>query len=533
MRLNPFICLSVILFATSCANVVPPTGGPVDPTPPAVINQYPAQGTVNFNGNKLIIEFDEFLAPIADPSSIIISPTPSKAPEISVRKKKITLHFSEPLKRGTTYTVNFGDNIKDNHEGNPLSNFTVVFSTGSFIDSGFISGAVIDARDLSTQKEITVILHADDHADSAVFSSKPDYVSKTDLNGFYSFRNLPSGSYKIYAVKDENKNLMLDHNELFAFNKKAISLEGDSIKQLQLRLSPFKKHEPIVITKNRRVNDVSYVFGFNQDISDSMISIVPSLQTGNQILESIKIEGDSVRFYYYPPVKSDSIQLNILAGNRIIQSYSYSYPKFPQAAFNLGVLKSVSRPMDTLIINSAQAIKNINKAKLSLTLNDSIKQSFEVMINPLNPFELYVLFDKKEGKNYTFNVPDSSIQSFYNNYNRRLKYTINISEEKRFGSINASIENESGKQLIIWLLDKEKRIVRAFYTKNTLVLHELWIVPGDYMLKVIWDKNGNNRFDLSDYENGIESEPVYIYPDNIVIKSNWEVSELRITPVFK
>ena len=46
---------------------------------------------------------------------------------------------SEELIDSSTYTFNFGNAIVDLNEGNPYTNFSYIFSTGSTIDSFGIS----------------------------------------------------------------------------------------------------------------------------------------------------------------------------------------------------------------------------------------------------------------------------------------------------------------------------------------------------------------------------------------------------------
>ena len=59
-----FYCLSVLLtafLAQRCANAVAPTGGPKDNTPPRVVEAVPENRSINFNGKKIAITFDEYI----------------------------------------------------------------------------------------------------------------------------------------------------------------------------------------------------------------------------------------------------------------------------------------------------------------------------------------------------------------------------------------------------------------------------------------------------------------------------------------
>lgn len=58
--------------------------------------------------------------------------------------KYILIQWEDTLKANTTYNFNFGNSIADNNEGNVLPYYNFVFSTGSIIDSLYISGNVDD-----------------------------------------------------------------------------------------------------------------------------------------------------------------------------------------------------------------------------------------------------------------------------------------------------------------------------------------------------------------------------------------------------
>ena len=66
-----------------------------------------------------------------------IDPTPQISPVGSVNKV-LSITKIDSLLENTTYSFNFGESIEDNNEGNKLSDFRYVFSTGKFIDSLYI-----------------------------------------------------------------------------------------------------------------------------------------------------------------------------------------------------------------------------------------------------------------------------------------------------------------------------------------------------------------------------------------------------------
>jgi hypothetical protein len=135
--------------------------------------------------------------------------------------KTITVKFKDSLEPNTTYTLNFGNAIKDYNEGNILRNFTYVFSTGNIFDSLTLDGNVILAETGKIDTTLMVMLHKNPE-DSAVVNEKPRYVTRLDASGHFHFRNLPAGVFHLYALKNES-NYRYSDKSLFAFADKPIN----------------------------------------------------------------------------------------------------------------------------------------------------------------------------------------------------------------------------------------------------------------------------------------------------------------------
>ena len=61
-------------FILSCANIARPTGGPIDTTPPVFVKSNPKPNQLNFNKNKIEIEFDEIIQVDKPTEKVIVSP---------------------------------------------------------------------------------------------------------------------------------------------------------------------------------------------------------------------------------------------------------------------------------------------------------------------------------------------------------------------------------------------------------------------------------------------------------------------------
>ncbi len=214
-----------MLGTAGCANMAPPTGGPRDSLPPRLVSAKPPDSARNFNSKKFNLEFDEFVQLDNTNENLLVSPTPKIPPLVESKLRTVTVTIKDTLEPNTTYSIDFGNAIKDINEGNVYKNFRYVFSTGHAIDSLEVSGKVIIAETGKSDSTLIVMLHT--HLDdSAVIKEKPRYVARLDPTGSFHFRNLPPGTFAIYALKDEGgQRKYMSQKQLFAFADSPVNTE--------------------------------------------------------------------------------------------------------------------------------------------------------------------------------------------------------------------------------------------------------------------------------------------------------------------
>lgn len=196
----------LIVLMVSCASMGTPSGGPRDEDPPRFITSSPEQGAVEVTPNKVVLTFNELVNVKDAFNKVVVSPPSAQTPRVSSLGRRVTVEFRDTLLPNTTYTVDFGDAIVDNNEGNKLENFIYTFSTGPHLDSLMISGMVLGAQDLEPSSGIYVGLHTN-LEDSAFRKNRFERIAKTDENGKFVIGGLAPGSYRIYALEDKDNDL--------------------------------------------------------------------------------------------------------------------------------------------------------------------------------------------------------------------------------------------------------------------------------------------------------------------------------------
>jgi Bacterial Ig-like domain len=223
------ICSSIVTGSSGCAQIGSISGGTKDSIPPKLISASPKLLTTNFIGNKITFTFDEYIDELQEvQANVLVSPYPKINPEIKSKLKTVTVKLKDSLIANTTYSINFGNAIKDVNEGNIFKYFTYVFSTGSTIDSLSLSGKVQIAETGKIDSTIIILLYRDAN-DSSVQQIKPNYIAKVNGDGSFIFNNLPQGNFSIYALLDGDAGKTYNSKtELFAFAEKSILVSANN-----------------------------------------------------------------------------------------------------------------------------------------------------------------------------------------------------------------------------------------------------------------------------------------------------------------
>lgn len=213
----------VALLVASCARMGRPDGGWYDETPPRVVGASPADQATGVKARKIYINFSEFIKMDNATEKVVVSPPQTEPAEIKASGKRIVVELKDSLRENTTYTIDFSDAISDNNEGNPLGNYTYTFSTGDEIDTMQVGGAVVDASNLEPVKGILVGLYAN-LADSAFRKEPMLRVARTDSRGRFTIKGVAPGTYRVYALQDQDGNYMYSQPaEMLAFQTATVT----------------------------------------------------------------------------------------------------------------------------------------------------------------------------------------------------------------------------------------------------------------------------------------------------------------------
>ena len=560
-----------------CAKMLTPVGGPKDTTPPKLVKTQPESGSLNFSGNTFKITFDEYVVLNNPTENSIFSPPLEQTPKFTVSNKTLSVRIYDTLRPNTTYNVVFTDCIKDFTEGNPFPFFQYTFSTGATLDTFSYRGKLMDSREPEPVKNCFVFLYHDD-VDSLPLTTRPDYVTKTLADGTFRFSNIAEGEYKIFALKDINKNLLFDlPNEEIAF--------GDTLVRATPMPSAVKAADTVVLKKTtkkkekkktKKENTASaapviadtdtisiydefwlftekdttlklitcnnpaqgiYNIVYNNEIHDYLINFVNSQQT-LPFYETICETGDTITLYF-KELPSDTLSLEIKVGERTDtvtlmpfktksaksggrNKKSGSAPKLSVTAQNSGELY---KPFTLNFTYPLKPVENIEYqiVKKKKRGNDTIIAQLAIPDTFITSIE--IPFDKEEKVPYNISFRDSVFYAYNGLTNDSLNYNFTLHSEKDYGNLIINYNLEKVGTYIVQLLTTNGNIVcNNTITNSQKVVYE-HLTPGEYKIKVIEDRNRNGKWDTGNYRKKEQPEKIFYFKKKITIRGYWELEE--------
>ena len=243
------ICLiQWMVTLTSCANMLPPSGGPRDSLPPRLVSALPKDSSVNVKTNNITLTFDEYVTLQNIQENLIISPFLKNIPIIDYKLRNVTLKLKDSLEDNTTYSFNFGEAIRDVNENNIARDLTYVFSTGKTVDYNTYRGKVLLAENGKTDSSLLIVVLHKNLEDTAVIKEMPRYYTRLNGKGEFVFNNLPKGLFAVYVIEKGFSKKYDDSTKLFAFRNNPINIGTNTALDTLYAFNAYKPIEKKVST---------------------------------------------------------------------------------------------------------------------------------------------------------------------------------------------------------------------------------------------------------------------------------------------
>ena len=556
-----------------------PSGGLKDTIPPYVQYSVPAFNQTNYKDQKVKLTFNEYVIVEGLSEKFMVSPPLSKKPIIRTKGKSIIVDLNEKLRPNTTYSLDFKDGISDNNEKNPLRNLRLAFSSGPIIDSLRIVGFLKDAYTLEPVPNAYVLLYRG-NSDTLVYTTRPDFAAKTDRQGFFAVTNLPADTFQIYGLNNATGNLKYTPGvDSIAFLSSRIT---PSAKYIPAQDTTFTPSDTLVVLgRTRFYPDPVYLLRFGEEYFDLRLDkyLHPSRKVVDLIFtqsvadtfnieplnfkaaegwkytetstksDSIRIwltdsmaykkdtlifkvtylQQDSLKEYY---AKDDTLRLyftDVVQANKNKRKERHKIEKESKTIVLNTNLKTGFDVFNKLTIESPEPIESFDTTKISIfEKRDTVFRKINYILNPdsINKRKYKISYPWKYATSYKIKIDSAAITTIYCTDSKELKQEFKTQEEEHYGKIILNISNVTVPTIIQLLTDDKREAViqsKPIVKDGTYTFK--FLEPTKFMIKAIFDRNNNGKWDSGNLKKRVPPEEVMYYPNVVKVRSNWDIKD--------
>lgn len=519
-----YILILLAIACIGCAKRGSISGGLKDTLAPRLINSIPKNYETNFKGTEIKLFFDEYVKLKNATKQLIISPPLKRAPEILPysASKHITIKIKDTLQENTTYSLNFGNSIEDNNEGNALQQFKYVFSTGSYIDSLQLNAKVKDAINKKVDNFVSIMLYEvnEKYSDSIVYKEPPRYISNTlDSLKIVKLENLKAGKYQLIALKDENSNNKYDaKTDKIGFQKEYITIPNDTVYEVEL----FKEELPFKALNLSQASGSKMSLGYEGNAKDVTILIKKGAE--NLDFSVTKIEKKDSINIWFKGIKGDSLTVDV-EKNKFKKQFSLKIKEQKKDSISFSPEQRGDLNFrDSFTINSNTPLSKFDISKMKLTRKDSTDVKFTTEYDNYN-LKLKINFEKEPLEKYTFKANPGAITDFYDKINDTLNYKFNTRNTSDYGNLRLNLENVQRFPVIIELTNKDGKVIASAYSEKETVLNFDLVDPTLFTIRLIYDDNKNKVWDSGNFIEKRQAEEVIYFPKEVDVRANWDVEQ--------
>jgi hypothetical protein len=559
-----FTAAAAALLAAGCADQRPPTGGPVDLTPPEIVETFPQNKTTLFHDRSIILKFSKNVDQRSVQESMFISPYAGQ-PDYDWSGKEVEVRFPEPLHDSTTYVVNVGTDVVDLHNKNRMAHaFTLAFSTGNTIDSAAIEGIVLPSYEKESPSGIMVFAYRLRGINAAMLNprkQRPDFITQTGIRGDFSLHHIPVGLYRVMAVKDENRNFLYDpESEEYGLSTSDIRLtpEDTLCSGLVMQLAKEDTTSPRLM-KVTALDERRLIAEFSKAVvpesyTDNSFSIFDTLThaplkiyaayanfeklSDVNLITAIQDSTKAYRLFVRSACDSAGNRINILANSMTFSgspkpdSAVFKVTSFPMKDSSIAVqlegpfLFHFSDAVDTL--SAEQNLQLLNAVKENIPVEwkwlsaDAAALSPEQKLQSMAWYELrgeFRAFKNWEGRNCKDSTKEIRFQTLD-------EYDLSSIE----GMVAGGADADTAGEYVVTAF----RIGGGAAKVSTAVADARGyfsiqgLEQGRYVLQAYRDKNRNHKFDPGRPFPFIPAEPISAFSDTLRVRARWPLEGVKL-----
>ncbi|HKL40879.1 MAG TPA: hypothetical protein VJ894_09370, partial [Cryomorphaceae bacterium] len=354
---------------------------------------------------------------------------------------------------------------------------------------------------------------------------------------------LPEGDFKLFVLSEESSNYLYDGPpEVIGFIKDRISSGIEDSTETQLIIPAFTEEDTtqfIAATEKKDYGFYQAIFNLptdNPQITFTGVEngeVLPALNLLNPTRDTLT----SWIPLYLQETPIDEIEVLIQDGEAI-QDTSFWYPEIDPQYRQEPKLKITSNleqkrldRYEEIKITLSNPLEKLDTT-LIVILEDSLEVAPQMFKKSVSGLHFFIHLEKKPTSAYQVIMQAGAVKDLYGLYSDSTSFEFKLEDEEYYGDLTVTINDsliQTEPNPVYKFTNDKGHVLQAqpLDGKNILTFKNLR--PGKYGLRINFDANENGEWDTGNYEEGIQPEGRIFYPEEIEIRSNWDL-EIDWTP---
>jgi uncharacterized protein (DUF2141 family) len=305
--------------------------------------------------------------------------------------------------------------------------------------------------------------------DSAVIKEKPRYIARVDKDGNFAFSNLPSGSFALFALKDEGgQRRYLSNSQLFAFADE--------------RVTPSTSPKPVTLYAYTEKEDSVKEKGAKPAAKPGVPS--PARPAGNK-----KNEKKDTLLRFETSLSNNELDL--------LGQFEFRF---------------------------ATPLKNFDSSKVILTSDKHEPLSNYHFTRDTSNKKVTLFYTWTENTAYNLIINKDFAEDTAGNKIKKLD-TLSFRTKKQsdYGLVRLRLMNlDFSKNPVLQFVQSDQ--VKFAYPMTTREFSAKLFIPGEYDLRILYDDNKNGVWDTGAFFGKPRRQPEKVLPISrkLTVKANWD-----------
>jgi len=245
---------------------------------------------------------------------------------------------------------------------------------------------------------------------------------------------------------------------------------------------------------------------------------------------------DTLRIWF-ADTERDSLFLEVLDQERVLDTISHStVPRrrrekdpseieYDPLQISMNYRRASAVPYHSnLGIRSEHPIADIDPGKITLYEHDSIPTEISFNFRDHLRRTLYIEPLPKQETPHQLKILPGAITDIFGKTNDTLQARFTTTSTENYGRVILNIDlPHHDNQYILELLDSNENVLQSKIIRDDGTYRFEYLDPATYSVRLIDDKDETGKWDTGNYLMREQPDPVYMFPEPLQVRENWDV----------